>query len=929
MYLTLNLLLSLLLVSASVMAIGSAYAQELPPVDIAEKKQPNMDSRLADMYEEASAGGGAVPSSNGTGSEDLRVQVILVMASADVAVPQNLGIKVETNYENLVQATVPVRNLESIASHDAVLMIRMPSHPHHSFHVTSEGADLIGADVANASGYTGKGVKVAVIDGGFDIYDHEIAGNIAGYEPFYFGYGIGGDDSKHGTASAEIIVDVAPDVQLYLYTVYTDVEFLNLVDHIIDRGDIDIVSMSMSWAWNAEPTDGTSAMSEKINEARDAGILWVNAAGNHANSHWQGQFSDPDGDGWHNFSGRDETINVEVGAWETLRVALNWDLWSQDYELCLYEGYFAHRLIFCSYNTQNGINPPREYIEYMFFYDTTAHIKIKKYSATRNVNFHLFSTHPLDQYAVARSSIPIPADATGSLSVGAVDWKTRQLKSYSSQGPTLDGRIKPDVSGPTCVSSAIYDGDYCGTSAAAPHVAGAAALLLQKYPDASPDSIQQMLESNTSNYHSKSNRDGTGLVDVYKLLEFPLSKATVKHAAITGPDTIIMGFSEAVTLTTSSLTNFTDFVLTGGTDITPGDARDIVGISGSGTDVAVLKVAGPDMPSDATGRIDISGVKDLTDAELAPLDNYAVADRQAPTVLSATISSHNTISVKFSEAVALTVASFTDFLLAGESNPRFLSGISGSGTDTIVITVAGGAMPSDATGRIDVSNVSDAAGTKLAPLDNYSVTDGQIPSVLSATITGTNTVTIAFSEAVVLTPDNFADFTLTGGTGVYPGSARNITSVNGSGTDVAVITVAGTGLPSDATGRIDINGVSDAAGLKLAPLDNYLVADSQTDVPAIATPGPEPLLSGVVYRDANSNGIRDANERAIADATVLTVDLSDFTKVIRVTTDSSGLYEFADLAPGGYLVQVESHAGPHAYAYLTISDTTVKDLGVA
>ncbi len=53
---------------------------------------------------------------------------------------------------------------------------------------------------------------------------------------------------------------------------------------------------------------------------------------------------------------------------------------------------------------------------------------------------------------------------------------------YSSQGPTRDGRITPEISGPTDVWSVIYQDRFAGTSAASPHVAGIAAVLRQAYP---------------------------------------------------------------------------------------------------------------------------------------------------------------------------------------------------------------------------------------------------------------------------------------------------------------------------------------------------------------------------------------------------------------------------------------------------------------
>ncbi len=77
--------------------------------------------------------------------------------------------------------------------------------------------------------------------------------------------------------------------------------------------------------------------------------------------------------------------------------------------------------------------------------------------------------------AVGPGSIPTPGDAAGALSVGAVKWTGTALEPYSSQGPTDDGRAKPDLVGPVYVTSNPEWPGTAGTSAATAHVAGAAA----------------------------------------------------------------------------------------------------------------------------------------------------------------------------------------------------------------------------------------------------------------------------------------------------------------------------------------------------------------------------------------------------------------------------------------------------------------------
>lgn len=124
-------LLVFFLIPACILAFNPAWAQEMPTIDLEEKKYSNMDSRLASMYEEMLAGDepGMSDSAVLFSSDGDRVQVVLEMVSADAPIPENLGIEVETTYENLVQATVPVRNLEAIASDENVLRISLPSTP--------------------------------------------------------------------------------------------------------------------------------------------------------------------------------------------------------------------------------------------------------------------------------------------------------------------------------------------------------------------------------------------------------------------------------------------------------------------------------------------------------------------------------------------------------------------------------------------------------------------------------------------------------------------------------------------------------------------------------------------------------------------------------------------------------------------------------
>lgn len=83
--------------------------------------------------------------------------------------------------------------------------------------------------------------------------------------------------------------------------------------------------------------------------------------------------------------------------------------------------------------------------------------------------------------------IGVPADAPGLVAVGAVDYEG-QRATFSSFGPTADGRIKPDLVAPgelvvTAGNAGAELGFSSGTSVASPMLAGALAALWSAYPD--------------------------------------------------------------------------------------------------------------------------------------------------------------------------------------------------------------------------------------------------------------------------------------------------------------------------------------------------------------------------------------------------------------------------------------------------------------
>ena len=317
------------------------------------------------------------------------------------------------------------------------------------------------------------------------------------------GGGLPLDYQLHGTACAEIIHDVAPDAKLYLVNFLRDYQWKQAINYLISE-KVDIISFSAGRTVGL--FDGTDAPCKIIDNAVfKHGILWVNSAGNEAQKHWEGSFSDAKNDSFPMFTlstgERIPTFNAFYAArYDLIQLRLCWnDTWNystQDYQLwvCNRES----RTCWRSTQPQRGLKHHHPYERLDDLYAPASgwyYIGITEKDATKPAYFDLYCwNHNLD-VKEENSSLVIEATALGSIAVGAVDSEDcSTLEFYSSRGPTNDGRIKPDFVGPDCVSTDSFASkryftesySFCGTSAAAPHVAGALALQLSCIKEKQP-----------------------------------------------------------------------------------------------------------------------------------------------------------------------------------------------------------------------------------------------------------------------------------------------------------------------------------------------------------------------------------------------------------------------------------------------------------
>ncbi len=263
----------------------------------------------------------------------------------------------------VVSAKVPVSSLSRIAGDPRINWTQSASVP--VAEVTGEGVAFTGADLWHAAGFTGSGVSVAVIDGGFAGYSSLLGTELpASVQTANFCDAGLTTATDHGTAVAEVVHEVAPDATLHLVCIDDSGDLSQAVTYAVGAG-VTIISHSIGW-FNTGRGDGSGLLQPIVQAARDGGILWINSGGNYAEKHWSGTFSDTDADDIHEFfGGTDETNDVEVPAGGTIDVLLRWDDWpttSLDYDLWLFDS--GLNPVWWSREDQTAGAPPVESLSY-------------------------------------------------------------------------------------------------------------------------------------------------------------------------------------------------------------------------------------------------------------------------------------------------------------------------------------------------------------------------------------------------------------------------------------------------------------------------------------------------------------------------------------------------------------------------------------
>ena len=423
---------------------------------------------------------------------------------------QSHGISPRHATAHYIEVFVPpllLREIANLSDTAAISLIVPPQSfqepPNQS--VLGDGPAAHRSAAWNQAGFTGSGIKIGVIDVGYAGADG-LLGTELPADPQTRCYTTETDSptdltrceqSDHGTIVAESIIDIAPEATLYLASVRSPGDLADVVDWMISE-DVSVINMSLGWLFDG-PGDGTSPRAHSplntLAKAVNNDILWVNSAGNSGRSSWFGVPTDADGDNLLEFGAAQERLDLNVN--ESTIVQLRWDGdWgaeATDLDLHLFDA--TGNPLAQSLNPQEGSAGNRPYEIAFPGAHGNAYIQITSRTGDLPRWIQIVPWNGSIAGSTGGGSIDNPAESanSGMLTVGATHWdNTDTIEEYSSRGPTPDGRIKPDLVGVACGETALLS-TFCGTSQAAPHIAGLAALVRQRFPEFSPQDVRQYL----------------------------------------------------------------------------------------------------------------------------------------------------------------------------------------------------------------------------------------------------------------------------------------------------------------------------------------------------------------------------------------------------------------------------------------------------
>ena len=461
-----------------------------------------------------------------------------------------------------MRARVPIDAVDQLAAESGVQSIVPAERYMLNATNASEGDAAHGADLARLDyGVDGSGVSICTLSDSVD----ELANvQSTGDRPLNVGIlpgQSGMPGSSEGTAMMEIIHDLAPGADLFFATASGgQAQFAqNILD--LQAAGCDVIVDDAFYF--AEPVFEDGVIAQAVETVTAAGVVYLASAGNSGNLNdgssgvWEGDYvpiARPSvvtfGEA-HDFGGgrNYNTLTRDPPYAITLTWADPQDGSANDYDLFLLD---ATRSVIHAASTdyQGGMQDPFETIDSGSYNDTGSSLVLIRYSGSGRY-LHL-NTHRGQLEIATAGQISGHTAAAAAISVAAVDVGDSQgvftggpdnpVESFSSDGPrriffdppgvpvtpgnfgSTGGllRVKPDLAAADGVSTSTRGfSTFYGTSAAAPHAAAIAGLVLDRYPMLNPHQVRHAMRETALDIEAAGvDRDsGSGIIDPVAALQ--------------------------------------------------------------------------------------------------------------------------------------------------------------------------------------------------------------------------------------------------------------------------------------------------------------------------------------------------------------------------------------------------------------------------
>ncbi len=440
------------------------------------------------------------------------------ISAGGFGVPQSDIVHVSGN-ELIITVYFPIQYLEDLNAREDIVNFARPAFPAifgNTGIITQGDAAQKSFDARNKFELSGQGIKVGVLSDSFfkgtdpDPSPGELPENIdiVGEYPY--------QGTDEGRAMMEIIWDVCPGCDLAFRTGFvSESDFADGILELRDA-DCDVIVDDITYITDPFFEGGSYEQKGLISQAIDevvtnSNIIYVTSGGNFYDSGFESEFSTQQGSIQHDFGSGDFLQEIQLKKGDYL-IGLQWDtpFYSDEPEpngnpqgsLVDMDIYVAdpNGNILFGFNRNNIGEDPIEILAFTVVTEqTTANLVIEmpeNLSGNPNVRFKyivfqspgsLTESGFIQQYNRGNSTIFGKAANENAITVAAANHDDLVIESFSSRGssdPNLIGANKPDITGPNRVQTSV-GGLYTffGTSAAAPHVAGVAALYLEAQRD--------------------------------------------------------------------------------------------------------------------------------------------------------------------------------------------------------------------------------------------------------------------------------------------------------------------------------------------------------------------------------------------------------------------------------------------------------------